>query len=62
MHYEIQRRPAKQPVAEWEPMANHGADLDSAIESARYYRRLLWGRTDFHVVVREGDVVGVMLQ
>ncbi|WP_269113006.1 hypothetical protein [Xanthomonas translucens] len=43
-------------------MANHGADFDSAIESARYYRRLLWGRTDFRVVVREGDVVGVMLQ
>lgn len=62
MHYEIQRRPAQQPDAKWEPMANHGCDLQSAIGSARYYRRLLWGKTDFRVVVRDGDSVGVMLQ
>lgn len=62
MHYEIQRRSAQQPDAVWEPMANHGGNLDSAIESARYYRRLLWGKTEFRVVVREGDAQGVILQ
>jgi hypothetical protein len=62
MHYEIQRRPAQQQEATWEPMANHGGDLEAAIRAARYYRSLLRGKTDFRVVVREGDSVGVMLQ
>ncbi|WP_338338886.1 hypothetical protein [Xanthomonas euvesicatoria] len=62
MHYEIQRRPAQQPEAEWQPMANHGGDLEAAIAAARYYRRLLWNKAEFRVVVREGDSVGVMLQ